>query len=167
MFHTCYSTCIQCTASDRFSQPPSSLEWTADMKGDLRMEIIWSFGQENQKKASRWKCVCLFVCFTRTTTVWAGHKLFRLTSFLVQVGISQTEITVVVWQSQTIWALLWSCPRERARTENTYITSKHTNFSIHWKWYNPIQSLETKTSVQNLVSSHVDGILRCCDMLPM
>lgn len=45
---------------------------------------------------------------TRTATVWAGYKLFWLAGFLVQVGISQTKITVVVWQSQTVWALLRS-----------------------------------------------------------
>lgn len=77
MFHTCYSICIQCTASDRFSQQPSSLEWTADMKGDLRMEIIWSFGQENQKKASRWKCV--FVCLFYQN----DHSLSRTQALLI------------------------------------------------------------------------------------
>lgn len=122
MFHTCCSTCIQCTASDRFSQQPSSLEWTADMKGDLKTEkrsmiICW------EKNASRWKCACVCGCFTRTATVWAGHQLFWLAGFLVQVGISQTKITVVVRQSQTVRTLLRSWPKENREYQSSLTQS--------------------------------------------
>lgn len=45
---------------------------------------------------------------TWAPAVGAGHQLFWLAGLVVGFGVAQAEVTVIIWQCDTIWTFLWS-----------------------------------------------------------
>lgn len=111
MCHKRCSTCIQCTASGKSSQRPSSQQWTAGTKDVLKRRpekknywIIWSRSCRNLE-------FHLSLSHTWPPTIRAGHQLLRLACFLVHAGVAQAKVTVVIRQCQAIWSFLRGCKK--------------------------------------------------------
>lgn len=101
---TCCSTCTRCTASGTSSQQPSSREWTAGRRGDLRVKIMLiihiAFAAQNDT------FLTLLQRRTRAPAVWAGHQLLGLAGLEIGFGVSQAEVTIFIRQCDAIWAFL-------------------------------------------------------------